>query len=135
MGKDDKLNQIFAENLNYFMNRDGKIQADIAKYLGVSTATVSDWCSGNKYPRGDKLAALCDLFNIELADLMSERRKDEYYIDPAAAKAAQEMMHNKDLKVLFEAARTSSAEDLQTTYNMLMALKRKETHADDDTGC
>ena len=41
------------------------------------------------------------------------------------------MHDNQELKVLFDAARTASPEDLRTTYQMLMALKRKEQGSDD----
>ena len=47
---------------------------------------------------------------------------------------AQKLFENKDLKVLFDAAQDATPEDLKTTYDMLMALKRKE-RGDDDTGC
>lgn len=33
---------------------------------------------------------------------------------------------NRDLRVLFDAAQDASSEDLKTTYDMLMALKKKE---------
>ena len=47
---------------------------------------------------------------------------------------AQEIFENKDLRVLFDAAKDASPEDLKTTYDMLMALKKKE-RGDYDEGC
>lgn len=39
---------------------------------------------------------------------------------------AQALFENRELRVLFDAAKDASPEDLKTTYDMLMALKRKE---------
>ena len=39
---------------------------------------------------------------------------------------AQKLFENRDLRVLFDAAQDASSEDLKTTYDMLMALKKKE---------
>ncbi|MGP1349007.1 MAG: helix-turn-helix domain-containing protein [Stomatobaculum sp.] len=51
-----------------------------------------------------------------------------YYHNPETAQAAQEIFENKELRLLFDAARDSSPEDLQTVHQMLLALKRKERH-------
>ena len=59
----------------------------------------------------------------------------KYYLNEETAKVAQEIFENKELRVLFDAARDANPEDLRTTYDMLMALKRKEQNTDDDTGC
>lgn len=38
---------------------------------------------------------------------------------------AQKLFENKDLRVLFDAAKDATPEDLETTYNMLMALRKR----------
>ena len=38
---------------------------------------------------------------------------------------AQKLFENKDFRVLFD-PKDATPEDLETTYNMLMALKKKE---------
>lgn len=53
------------------------------------------------------------------------------YLDDETAQIAQEIFENKELRLLFSAARDSSPEDLKTTHEMLMALKRKEKGVDD----
>jgi hypothetical protein len=50
----------------------------------------------------------------------------DYYIDDDTAQTAQEIFENKDLKLLFEAARTASPEDLKAAQTLLLALKAKE---------
>ncbi|MBR6350978.1 MAG: helix-turn-helix domain-containing protein [Firmicutes bacterium] len=69
---DDELRKKFAENLRDALNRADKTQADMAKYMGISTATASDWFNGQKMPRVDKIQSLCNWLQIELTDLLIE---------------------------------------------------------------
>lgn len=57
---------------------------------------------------------------------------DGYYLNGETAEMAQRLFENKDLRVLFDAAKDASPEDLKTTYDMLMALKKKERGIDAD---
>ena len=52
--------------------------------------------------------------------------KNKYYISEETAEMAQTLFENRNLRVLFDAAKDASPEDLKTTYDMLMALKKKE---------
>lgn len=60
-----------------------------------------------------------------------EKESDKYYLNDETAKMAQALFENRDLRVLFDAARDATPEDLKTTYDMLMALKRKERGEND----
>lgn len=63
------------------------------------------------------------------SDLLEEKsasNTDDYYLNPETSKIAQEIYDNKELSLLFDAARDADPEDLQTVHSMLMALKRKE---------
>ena len=55
-----------------------------------------------------------------------EKENDRYYINNETAEMAQALFENKNLRVLFDAAKDATPEDLKTTYDMLMALKKKE---------
>jgi transcriptional regulator with XRE-family HTH domain len=46
----------------------GWSQADLARRLGVSRSTVTDWCKGRKNPRGRGLDRLADAFGVTLAE-------------------------------------------------------------------
>lgn len=60
----DNAREIFVKNLRYLMNARGITQADICRELNVSSATASDWCNGNKYPRVDAMQKLADLLGV-----------------------------------------------------------------------
>lgn len=53
---DEQLRERFSVNLKNALERNKRTQKELADYLGVSTATVSDWVNGKKIPRTDKLA-------------------------------------------------------------------------------
>lgn len=53
-------------------------------------------------------------------------RNESYYTNPETAQIAQEIYENKELSLLFDAARDAEPEDLQTVHTMLLALKKKE---------
>ena len=119
--------------LKYLRERDGLSQSELAEKMGLSKATIGMYESGRREPNFETEEKLADFFYVTLDVLrgIDTENTDEYYIDPKAAAAAQKMMTNTRLKALFEAAANSSDEDLHTTYNMLMALKRKDTHEDE----
>lgn len=73
MISEQDFNKIFASNLNYYLNLHDRTQSDLAKYVGVSTASVSNWCKGIKLPRMDKVDKMCSFFNIQRNDLMLEK--------------------------------------------------------------
>ncbi len=58
--------------------------------------------------------------------LAKKRGGEKYYLNEETAEMAQKLFENKDLRVLFDAAKDATPEDLKTTYDMLMALKKKE---------
>ena len=129
-----EINLTISKNLVKYLELKNKSQAELAEYVGVTQATVSNWCNGLKMPRMSKLDMICEFFGINRSDLMRDEQPETtgYYFDEETAKMAQELFENKDLRVLFSAARTAKAEDLKTTYDMLMALKRKEGYDGDD---
>lgn len=67
-----KVNSAVAKNLRYYLDINGMNQADLAKIMGVTTATTSNWCKGIKMPRMDKVDKICSIFNIKRSDLIED---------------------------------------------------------------
>lgn len=110
----------------------------VAKETGVTTATLTNWKNGKYTPKNDKLQKIADYFGVSLDYLTTGEEPENgerYYLNDETAAMAQELFENKELRVLFDAARTATPEDLKTTYDLLLALKRKERGYIDDTGC
>lgn len=136
---EETYKKIFSQNLNYYMNLNGKTQSDLVNDLGFNKSAVSTWCNGTRLPRMDKVEILAKYFGINRSDLIEEKdpsfSNERYYLNDETAKAAQEIFENKELKMLFDAARDAEPEDLIALHSMALALKRKERGNNDDTGC
>lgn len=79
LSKDDTYRKIFANNLNYYMKVNNKIQDDLVRDLGLKTSTISSWCNGQKLPRMDKIVLLADYFGIHFSKLIEERTDNNYF--------------------------------------------------------
>ena len=135
---EEDYKKIFSQNLNYFMELNEKTQIDIINDLGFNKSAVSTWCNGTRLPRMDKVDALAKYFGIKRSDLIEDRsskKESGYYMNQETVAMAQQLFENKELRVLFDAARDASPDDLKTAYDILIALKRKERGYTDDTGC
>lgn len=77
-----EFRKLFARNLTYYVNSSGKTQAEVAKALHLSKATMSSWCIGTRIPRMDKVYMLCDYFGIRRSDLMEDHSFTPAATDP-----------------------------------------------------
>lgn len=131
---EQEINSIIANNISFHLERYGKSQVDLADYMNVSQATVSNWCKGNKLPRMDKIDKICEFFNIKRSDLMNDRTEavdEHYYIDDNARELAQFLFENPEYKVLFDASRKVKREDIEFVKQMMDRMRGDV----DDTGC
>ena len=69
---------IFARNLQMYMNMNGKSRKDVSDAIGVSYYTFTDWVNGKKYPRMDKVERLASYFGILKSDLIEERTQEHF---------------------------------------------------------
>lgn len=69
--------ELFAHNLDVFMNKYGYNQTTLANKLEVGVTTVADWVHGRKFPRIDKMNKLCEVFHCKPSDLIEERMTKE----------------------------------------------------------
>lgn len=67
--------KIIATNLRRIMYEHHKTQADLARDLHISKATISSWMNGTRIPRMPKIDLLCHYFNISRADLMEKQNE------------------------------------------------------------
>lgn len=67
----------FPAILKRYMERDGLSQVDISKELKVSKQTVSDWVSGKKFPRVDRMQQLANLFGVLMSEMYTPPKDSE----------------------------------------------------------
>lgn len=116
------------------MKANGYTAYKVSMETGIAQSTLSDWKKGKSTPKTDKLQKIADLFSVSLEYLMTGEEKEggeAYYLNDETKEIAQAIFENKDLRLLFDASRDASPEDLQTVHTMLLALKRKERGLDD----
>lgn len=68
------MSKIVADYKKYEKLRDAREYSDyqVMKMTGISTATLSNWKSGNYTPKVDKIMLLAKLFNVPVEFLMTE---------------------------------------------------------------
>ena len=65
------LDAIISENIKREIEQSGKKKSDIAKAIGVSCPTISQYCSGRAQPTLAKLARLCAYLDCSADDILN----------------------------------------------------------------
>jgi len=117
----DIIKETFAKNLNYFMEKAGITQADICRALSVSSATVSDWCNGKKYPRTDALHQLADLLGIRFSELTSENGVEEH----SYRQRVEALHQNPKLRMLFDMQMNLQPQSLDAVIGVVKEIARE----------
>lgn len=111
---------------------------DVAKLAGVSRQTIQRYESGviGNIP-SDKIEAIAKVLNVTPAYLMGWEDDDDnqdnegYYTNPETAKMAQELYDNPNLRILFNAVRRVSPEDLKFVGDLVERMKKEENHEEE----
>lgn len=122
----DTMREIFVKNLRFLMDARNINQADICRELGVSSATVSDWCTGKKYPRVDAMQRLADLLGVRFSTLTTENGLDEY----ADQQLLEALHQDPQLRMLFDRVVNMSKEDRDKMFQISGIIKG-ELYGDD----
>ena len=120
--------EIFSKNLQYYMDLYNKTRMEVAKDNGISYTTLTSWLKGDNYPRIDKIEMLANYFRVNKADLIENKyaNNEPYYCDPAVTEYAQAIKDNPDLKILFDASKDMSKDDIDFVLNTIEMLKKRE---------
>ncbi len=98
----------------------------VAEATGIKTSAFSAWKAGRYNFKLDKLMKIAEFFDVSLEYLMTGKEheeRDTYYIDPEAAEIAQEIYANEDLRILFDASKNATPEQLRLLQQMAMSWK------------
>ena len=117
-------------------------QTELANRVGYADKSMISRIENGKVDlQLNQIKAFADVFGVTPGELMGNDGIDPdsldvqqnahsagYYLDPETARKAQEIFTDKDLRILFDAARGSRPEDLQMAADLLKRLK--ETNPD-----
>lgn len=123
--EESNARKIFGKNLSDILYERHINQRELAKYMRVSSATASDWCSGKKMPRIDKLASIANYLNVTMSDLVEEHAEgyfNPFYFDDDIAELAHEMHKDANKKKLLEASLNCSPADILLAIDILQKL-------------
>ncbi|MEG1930546.1 MAG: helix-turn-helix domain-containing protein [Anaerovorax sp.] len=117
-------------NIKLLMKRKGIGNKDLSEKSGIPIGTLNKIIYGEtKNPSLDTMRSLARALDCTLDDFTDNEYigKDDqhqgYYLNEDAAKMAQEIYENPNLRILFDASRNVSTEDLQFVVDMMKRLK------------
>ena len=118
--------EIFARNLQRYMDERRLSRIELSQMIDVPYSTLSEWLTAKKYPRIDKIEKLAFAFGIEKSDLIEDKStlEENYYHDPEAAALADMIKDNPRYRVLFEASRDLSKENIDFVIKMIENLPK-----------
>ena len=106
--------EVFRKNLNYYLSITGKLQKDLAEYVGAKTTTVSGWTRGISYPRADAMEKIAMFFGIPTSKLVGS--DEDTAAGPLSAddQARLEALHQDPrLGLLFDRTRRMTHDDVE----------------------
>ena len=68
------LDEIISKNLKEEIEQSGKTKTEIAKAIGVSSPTISQYLSGRIQPSLSTLSKLCTFLNCSADDILNIKR-------------------------------------------------------------
>lgn len=117
--------EILAKNLNYYIERSGKEQKEIAEILKIPTSTFNNWAMGNTYPRIDKIELLANYFGIQKSDLIEEKLTEEKEKDnEILADIIVRARMDKEFYAALESLYSLDSSEIKGVIGMLKAFKK-----------
>lgn len=114
------------ENIKLLREKYKLSQKDLAIIAGVTDKAVSTWESGAKEPRMGAIQKIADHFGLLKSDIIEDIDARPYYLNPEAAKMAQEIYDNPQYKVLFDATKKLKPESIKEVMKFIDYQKAKE---------
>ena len=120
------------ERFLMLLNEKNSTPYKVSKATGIASTTLSSWKNGKSVPKLDKMQAIADYFGVSLdwlmgnTDIREVNVQDGYYTDPEVAKLANEIKNDPDLRILLDAKRSLSKDDMNSIINITKSLLQKE---------
>lgn len=124
----------FGTILRLLRKEKGLSQQELADILKVSKSSISMYERGERQPQNTETWELfADYFNVDIDYLMGRTDKTtkvinpnntpHYYLNDETRQIAQEIYENPDLRILFDASKNATPEDLKFVTEMVKRMK------------
>ena len=119
--------EIFAKNLQRYIEHSGKDRRELAEEWGFPYSTVSEWLNARKYPRIDRIEIMADYFGILKSDLIedkSEKEFEEYKKNDAITDIVLRLRKDDDFLKLVESLNALDNDQLSSVVQLLVAFTK-----------
>lgn len=117
--------EIFARNLRRIVEASHMNSAEIARKLGISRGSFSDYMHGRAYPRPEKLTALCQILNMSQYDLTVDLGEDDFVPNKEILRIAKEIYGNPDARAIYKAIEGLDSEEIRAIRTLISKLTQK----------
>lgn len=101
-------------------------QSELSKLLGISPSTIGMYEQGRREPDNETLKKIAVLFGVSTDYLLgNDHPTPGYYDDPEVAEMANRLKDDPDMKILFDASKKLSKDDLQFVIDMVHRMKKE----------
>lgn len=102
----------------------------VAADTGIGRSTFTDWKTGRSKPTIKKLQKIADYFGVSIDYLTTGTDPatgddSPYYTDPEVREIANAIHENESLRVLFDASKDISADDLRMVTDLVKRIKKE----------
>ena len=114
------------EKLNEIRNSKGYTLKEIAEITEIPHSTISKIFAGfNKNPSIETVQKIANALECGIDDFIEYENppKSPYYIDRQTAKIAQDIYENPGLRILFDASKNLSPEDIQAVVEIAKRIQ------------
>ena len=127
--------------IQYLARKKGLSLTKIEEHLGFGNGTITKWDRSS--PRIDKLRQVAELLNVSVDFLLGDvfynnspelypyKENQGYYDDPEVAQLANQIKNDPELRILLDAKRSLSKEDMESVINITKSLLKKERGFED----
>lgn len=123
----ERLVMTLFERIEELRNSRGISQGKLEKELGFSNGSISKW--KNSTPNPERLKKLADYFGVTVEYIMTGEDSNPeapYYLNDDAREMAQFMFENPEYKVLFDASRKVSKDDINVVKTLLDKFRSED---------
>lgn len=121
------LKKIFAKRLTLLLNESNMEQVDLSELLGLERSAVNKWIKAKCLPRMGTIEKIASIFGVKKSFLLEENAVEErsYYLNKDAAQLAQEIYENPGLRILLDASRSLTVDDINAVVDIVKRMSRQ----------
>ena len=124
----------FPEKLKKLRKEKNIYQKELAKFLGVSRPTITQYESGQRKPDYDTLKKIADYFDVSIDYLLGKTKerssadkiKNAISDDPELTDFWKTLSKRDDLKLLFKQTKDMEPEDVKQIIRIIKAIEKEE---------